>query len=147
MSGQRVLDFVRSLPSAYEEHRRRLSGSDVFTTTGKTLERSSEGWRLIEHPGGRTLRMNSTVEITCFCVQHIDTSVCLYQQKLLNHVVFPCLHFRLSSVKIIWIISQVLDQHKVRYFGFRLWFHRPVESSPNTLMHSLCYCTRLLPVI
>ena len=65
-----------------EEVNRQLQRSDVPKPMG------SEFGPWVEHAGGRTLRINSTGEFTCFSSQHIR-GVGSYPQKLSNLVVFP----------------------------------------------------------
>ena len=45
--------------------------SESFTTTGKSLHRSDEGWS----GGGRTCCIHSAAEIRCLCLEHIDSNV------------------------------------------------------------------------
>ena len=49
--------------------------SDVFTTTQKSLERSGEGGGGVQHTGGRMQSFSAAEEITCFCLEHIDTCI------------------------------------------------------------------------
>ena len=65
-----------------------------FTTEESCPEHSGERWCLCRAAGVRTGRINSPVEITCLCLQHINTGVDPYDQKLSNFVVFPSWHLR-----------------------------------------------------
>ena len=71
MSTQSSLDFLRSLPLTHEQCSRRFSAQTH--SLNNSPECSGEG----RH------------EITCFCLQHINHSVCLHHKKTLESCCLP----------------------------------------------------------